>query len=342
MKPQDFNPQDYLPLNYYPWPDLINEYVEEMGKEEWNWIDKDFTFLSHNNREKYKKIALYNVTSRMQPTLNREQILACTRLLFWHTVMDDQYENYTKAELVHIRERMVAIMQGDEVLPGESGLFRQIAINREEFRAFAPQDWFERLTKSMSEYLEYGVEEEAYYRKNNTLPTLSNYILARMYSVGMYPHYDFVEIGLGFPLSESLFSHPLIQRARYLATRITIWQNDIHSLRKELHNEAETFNAVIILQNEHKISIEEALSEIMRIHDSDVEQMVSLQNNHPTFGVENMDIIKEYIKKMGITIQGINSFYILQNYRYTVEGFAWPDAEPVKVRPSWSSKVGNV
>ncbi|EJL71408.1 terpene synthase family protein [Chryseobacterium populi] len=336
MKPEDFDPKKYLPLGYYPWPDLINKHVEEMEPHEAHWIETDFSFVSEKLQEKYKKIALYNVVSRMQPYHTREQLLACTRLLFWHTFIDDQYEHSPVSELKKIRERMVAIMQGDQVRSDENGVFQQIAISRDELNAFAPQEWMQRLINDMDEYIHFGVEEEIYYREHNKLPTFANYSLFREYSIGMYPHYTLVEIGLDFPINAALLRHPVVQRARHLASRITIWENDIHSIRKDLYTERETLNAAFVLQKEHGISLEEAIEEMMRIHDADVAEMVSLQNNLDGFSPEDQAIIKEYIFRMGVAIQGINSFYILQPQRYvTVGGFSWPDTEPLKLRENF-------
>jgi len=329
----DFDPKIYLPVGYYPWPDLINDNVEEMGLEEAQWIDTDFSFVSESIRDKYKRVRLYNVTSRMLPHLTREQLLPCVRTLFWHTFIDDQYEHLSISGLRKLRERVVAIMQGDRVLPEENGLLRQIALSGRELNAFAPQEWMERQIDAFDEYLRFGVGEEAYYRKSKKLPTMANYSLFREYSIGMYPYYNSVEIGLGFPFYNSLFRHPVIQQARRLASRITIWQNDIHSLRKDLYTERETLNAVFVLQNEYDISLDDALAEVMRIHDSEVAELVSLQNDAGSFSGKERDIIKEYILRMGVAIQGINTFYSLEPQRYVVtEGFPWPDTEPLMLR----------
>ncbi|MFA6060273.1 MAG: hypothetical protein WC756_18880 [Taibaiella sp.] len=334
MTPEEFDGKNHIPLNYYPWPALTNEHIERMGIEEWKYIDADFTFASEVTREKYKKIALYDVLARMQPHLSWEQVIPCTRFLFWQTFIDDQYDHDAIPKLEQLRKRIVEVLQGDNVLPGEFGLLNQVALTRDEFKACVTGEWMDRFIRDTSEYILYGMEEEVYYRQTNELPSIEKYAIIREYSIGMYPHYDFVEIGLNFPLAASVINHPVIQRIRLLAEQITIWQNDIHSLKKELFNEAENLNAIIVLQKKHKLSFEEAVLECMRIHDAQVAEMVTLHNSLPDFGlgIAHQDNVKEWVTRVGTVIQGINTYYNIRPYRYTTDGFAWPESMMVKER----------
>ncbi|MET3877872.1 hypothetical protein ABIE50_003284 [Chitinophaga sp. OAE865] len=61
MTPAEYNSGNYLPLNCYPWPNLINPNVEQMGRDMEAWIDNDYTFLTEVQKIKYKKISLYTI-----------------------------------------------------------------------------------------------------------------------------------------------------------------------------------------------------------------------------------------------------------------------------------------
>ncbi|REC76810.1 hypothetical protein DRF60_13040 [Chryseobacterium elymi] len=335
MTPQEFDSKNFIPLNYYPWPAVTSKFIDRLGKEEWNYIDKDFTFVSEKTREKYKHIKLFDVLARMQGYLSWEQILPCTRFLFWQTFIDDQYDHDNIPKLERLRKRVVEVLQGDKVRSGEFGLLNQVALTRDEFKACTTPEWMERFIHDTSEYILYGVEEESLYRaRNEEIPSIEKYALIRQYSIGMYPHYDFVELGVDFPLAAQVINHPVIQRIRMLAVQITIWQNDIHSLKKEMYNKNDNFNAVFVLQKIHQLSFEEAIQETMRIHDAQVAEMITLHKQLPDFGlgIEHQKNLSEWVTRLGAVIQGINTYYNIHPYRYTPDGHAWPEHRELNVR----------
>lgn len=324
MKPENFNPRDYLPLNYYPWPNLINPHVDEIGKVMDDWIDNDYTFLSEKLKGKYKRQKQHYCMARMIPTASYERAVPCHRFIHFYDTLDDQMEFHTVEESEPILERLITILKGAQPLADENAFFQHAALFRDEFLAFMPEIWLERFIEALHRCFKYGIQGEAPYKGTSTIPRLAHYMVIREYSVNMLPFFYLVDVEINFVLPKFIEEHPIIQKLRTLAVRLIAWQNDIHSLPKELLLDTEVFNLVIVLQHEYNLSLEAALTETMRIHDADLAEFIILQENLPDFGTYQQQVY-DYIKAIGTMIQGVNTFYIIDTARYAHEGFAWPE-----------------
>ncbi|MDN3692803.1 terpene synthase family protein [Chryseobacterium tructae] len=163
---------------------------------------------------------------------------------------------------------------------------RQVALSRQEFLPYVNNDWFERWTKDFYSYTTYGIMEETPYKLKKEFPTLNNLLLIREYSISMYPYGDPVEPSINYIVPNSISEHPTIKRLKMLMCRIMAIQNDFASIEKELAVDTEVLNIILVIKNQYKVSLEEATTEAMRIHDSYVNEFVELQNNLPDFGLE--------------------------------------------------------
>ena len=326
MPPAVYNSSDYLPLNYYPWPNLMNPHIEQMGRDMDAWIDNDYTFLTEIQKIKYKKMRLHACTACMWPHLTYEQVVPCNRFMLQYVVLDDQVEDSSPQEVEHLRTRCTAILQGDQPTPEENALYHHMALLRDEFRAFMPEIWMERFTNNFYLTVRYGIELEHPYKTANRPPSLALFKVLREYSVLMHPYLTFGEIESGLVLPKHILEHPVVQRMITLLVRIIAWQNDIHSLPKELAKGTEIFNLILVLQQEYKLSLEDASTEALRIHNEDLAELLALHKEYREFG-EYQEHVDQFLYYSGIGIQGVNTFYLqeTERYRHGGVGFAWPD-----------------
>ncbi|SFZ95964.1 hypothetical protein SAMN05216324_11473 [Chryseobacterium limigenitum] len=326
MKPEDYNPSNYLPQGYYPWPDKINPNVEQMGIDYRSWIDTDYVYLSENIRERYKSMNLHRCSARMYPYASYERVTPMHRYVVFHTIFDDQLEYATEEEVSRYCDRLVAIFRGDSLTPEDPGYFIQAAKIRDEFRAFMPDEWMKRLADTFYTVTRYGAQEEATYKATQTVPSLALFKVLREYSIVIFPYFYLVDAEFHTFLTEEVERHPVIQRVRSVWSRIIAWQNDIQGLKKELSKDTEVMNIVIVLQRNYNLSLEDALSRAMKIHDDDLAELVALQEDLPDFGKYHEEV-KQLFLGWGSLIQGLNTFYLVDTNRYDPECFAWPDRE---------------
>lgn len=327
MKPEEYNSGDYLPLNYYPWPNLVNPHIEQMGKDMDTWIDNDYTFLTEIQKIRYKKMRLHACTACMWPHLTYDQVIPCNRFMLQYVVLDDQIEHSSPQEIEHLRMRCTAILRGEQPTPQENALYRHMALLRDEFKAFMPGIWMERFIDYFYITIRYGIELEHPYKVANRPPSLALFKVLREYNVLMLPYLTFGEIESGLILPEHIIEHPVVKRMITLLVRIIAWQNDIHSLPKELAKGTEIFNLVLVLQQEYQLSLEDASAEALRIHNEDLAELLALHKEYREFG-EYQAHVDQFLYYSGIGIQGVNTFYLqeTERYKHGGTGFAWPDA----------------
>ena len=327
MKPEEYNSGDYLPLNYYPWPNLVNPHIEQMGKDMDTWIDNDYTFLTEIQKIRYKKMRLHACTACMWPHLTYDQVIPCNRFMLQYVVLDDQIEHSSPQEIEHLRMRCTAILRGEQPTPQENALYQHMALLRDEFKAFMPGIWMERFIDYFYITIRYGIELEHPYKVANRPPSLALFKVLREYNVLMLPYLTFGEIESGLILPEHIIEHPVVKRMITLLVRIIAWQNDIHSLPKELAKGTEIFNLVLVLQQEYQLSLEDASAEALRIHNEDLAELLALHKEYREFG-EYQAHVDQFLYYSGIGIQGVNTFYLqeTERYKHGGTGFAWPDA----------------
>jgi hypothetical protein len=331
---EQYSSANYLPVDYYPWPNLINPHVEQMGRDMDSWIDKDYTFLTEKQREKYKKMRLHYCTARMVPNLSYEHVMPCNKFMLFYVVVDDQLEYAPIEEIEHQCERLTAILKGDDPRPDENGMYLHAALIRDEYRAFMPEEWMERFIEDFYRTFRYGIGVETPYKAATRPPSLVLFKAIRQHSVLMYPYLCWAEIQPGLVLPKHIAEHPIMQHIKNLMVRVIAWQNDFHSLPKEIAHKTEVFNLIPVLQLEHKISLDEACTKAFHIHNEELAEILALHMEYREFGVYQEHVDK-YVHNFGLMIQGVNTFYLRDTMRYLAggEGFAWPDKESAVTTP---------
>ncbi|WP_257667930.1 terpene synthase family protein [Parapedobacter tibetensis] len=322
MEQDKYFENPYPAVLTYPWPHECNDYVAETEKDVDDWLRNDYsTFLSEKMIQKYYRNALHLTTARMLPgAISYAHARVCCRQMVWTTIFDDYYGPATVTEMDAARKRVVAILKGADPEPGALAMDIEMLRMREEYKAIAPVEWLVRFTNNMDRYLKYGMMGEAPYKTTGQYPKSGSYLLLREYAVSVPIFALWPEIGLNSFLSSDLAAHPIIQRFQSLTSRIIGLQNDVYSVAKELANgKQETINLVLILQHEQKISLEEAVKEVVRIHDADVAEFVALQEGLPHFGPDHERIHKqvyEHARYLGKMIAGLNHWYFTDTVRY--------------------------
>lgn len=325
MKPEEYNSKDYLPRGHYPWPDLINPHAEQMGKDMDGWIDNDYTFLTEKQRKTYKRMRLHMCTARMWPDLTYEQSIPCNRFMLQYVALDDQVENSSLEEMQQLRTRCVDILRGAQPKPEENALYQHMALIRDEFRALMPDIWVERFIYYFYQSFRYGIELEYPYKIAQRPPSLTLFKTIREYSVLMRPYLILGEIESGLVLPEHIFEHIVVQKMISHLTLVVAWQNDIHSLPKEMAKGTEVFNLVFVLQQEYNLSLKDACEQAFQIHNQELAKVLALHAEYREFG-EYQEHVDKFVYYAGVGLQGVNSFYLeTERYQHGGVGFAWPE-----------------
>lgn len=316
-----------FPVPGYPFVNLISPLADLMVKNVNHWIDTSYQLFSVPAREKYRQMNIGTLAALCFPRVaSNRNMEPLARWILWGIMLDDYYEPCSIQELQVIRQQLMGILEGSQPSPQHNGIYHQAAALRDELRALMPAHWMERFIKNQNTQFE-GMILEAPYKLTRRFPTLEAFMHIRELSVAIYPMLDLVQVQDGIALPDDVVEHPVIRRLGTLATRMTAWLNDFYTLPKELLRDNDTINLVLVLQHEHGISLEEAQVAAMQVHDRDLDEFLSLQQHLPDFGTYR-EAVANYVRDMGLFLQGQKSWYEKHTTRYQPGGYVASEYKP--------------
>ncbi|MFE0043740.1 terpene synthase family protein [Streptomyces albireticuli] len=284
----------------------------------------ELTHLSEDGRERYVRQDVCRSASLAYPNpASYERALACNLSIFWHTAFDDFYGLGGAGETAALHDRCMELLHGARPRPTDSPPLRKAAELRSLCARLMPDRWLDRYAAAFDFYLQ-GVKSESVFRRERRLPTVAEARDLRLRSIGLFPCLRLVEMELDLPLPPDIADHPVIRRIERALTRISIWQNDAYSYRKESarpEEAADTVNLVLLLQHEGR-SEDDAWAELRRIHDADVAEFTALADDLPDFGTRQADV-QRYVEHLALVVSGVEVYY-RDARRYTVGG-DWVD-----------------
>ncbi len=310
----------------YPFPDLISPHAVALQEITNNqWIDGELKcLLSEKDRERYKRTNTGHISARWWPTTpTLAQLIPLGRFMLWSMYNDDMYEQSTPEEIRRVQACSIAILKGgmcarDAGIP--LGAF--LASLREELIAFIPQSSIIRFADKIEEYFD-GVEIEALYKKARMFPTPGNQKIIRERVLMIRAFVENIEVETGVTLPPEVHMHPVIRQLSRLTCRITGYFNDVQSLLKDEATGDIYLNLVKILEHHLHITKQQALDEVIRIHDKELEEFLLLQHNLPDFGKWQQDV-ENYVHHMSLFLTGWQSVSLKETQRYWEDGFPAP------------------
>ncbi|AUX27270.1 terpene cyclase [Sorangium cellulosum] len=192
-----------------------------------------------------------------------------TAVLF---LLDDIYDEGELSSdpraVAKLNERYLGELFGYVEADMDDPLTRGLLDIRDRLRRGRPHFFLNRWLSHFQYYYEANLWE-ANNRARRRIPHLDEYIMMRRYSGAVYPYCDLVELLLDQPLPLEIVQHPLLQRVRDICNDLLCWTNDYFSLEKELRS-GEVHNLILVLRDRHKITLEEAVAQLRRMHDDRV------------------------------------------------------------------------
>lgn len=297
----------------YPDHAFISPYTEAINQLTAEWIN-EYGCLNEDVKKKTGMAFYGTLTAEILPRVTMKVLIPVCRWMLWAFIYDDYFGPFPKPELRKVLTKTLGILRGDQVEEKEDGIFKQLQIAREELKQISTPEWMERFIASHRYYFT-GLMMDTYsYQKVINYPSSETYLQIRNRLIGGYMVCDLLELSAGsiFPLE--LVHHPGIQRIRVLASQLMIWDNDIFSYKKELA-EDEAMNMVLILMNEHHISVEEAVEKTIEIRESDYMELLDFQYHCGQFGKYSGQV-EIYLGNLLILLKGQLDWYKVKSRRY--------------------------
>ncbi|MGS2762233.1 terpene synthase family protein [Sinomicrobium sp. M5D2P9] len=315
----------------YPFPCFKNPYVDTLQHITDNeWIDGAYLYLYQENeavRKKYKNTRTAHIASHWFPTAGHERLLPVCRLMLWTLYNDDMYEEITPEELPFIRDRSLAVLNGE--MTGENSripLEPLLGSLRKEFLLYLAPASYNRFVTMINRYF-HGLEKELIYKANHEYPGIAECLAIGEASLCLYPFLQLTEIDTGVTLPDEIHDHPVIRRLQALASRMMLLYNDVQSLQKDQLTGGIYYNMVKVIEHQKGISLEAACAEDIRMHNEDLKEFLILQRKLPDFGEWHSAVVN-WVHYMSMTLSGWKTVsFDLARYN-TATGF--PSADMLK------------
>lgn len=308
MSNKNFNALEFLHEKFkYPFPILKNPLANQLQEiTDHQWIDGEYLSLYKDNpelRKKYKKTKTAHIAAHFFPTASEERFRPICRLMLWAFLNDDLYEESEPNNIEYVRNQSIAILNG-EIKPSRLTipLGGMLVSSRQELLEFMPQEFILRLSQTINKYF-IGLEKELMYKKSKKFPTIAECIAFRENTVCLYPFLQLITVDLDVVFPSEIHEHPVIQRLQALTCRMSIFFNEVQSVVKDEATESIYYNTVKVIQNELRISLEEACQESLRLHNEDLEEFITLQASLPDFGIWH-DAVVNWVHYMSLVLSG--------------------------------------
>ena len=147
-----------------------------------------------------------------------------------------------------------------------------------------------------------GFITEAQNRDLAQIPDVASYLPLREVTVGLHILFTLGGLLEGFSLPDSVRAHPAIRTLATRTSNIVGWANDVFTYEKEFRA-GEIHNLVLVLMNERRISIGEAVVQAVAFHDNEVRSFLQEIEQLPSFGAADADV-QRYVEMLRCWIRG--------------------------------------
>ncbi|MVT09190.1 terpene synthase family protein [Chitinophaga tropicalis] len=312
-----------LPLPGYTFPAAISSWSAAIKEDTDKWLEQDFSFLPEKMRLKYQLSNFGKISARCLPDMPTYAHLRVTgQFMLWGTIFDDFFEFKTVSELRYLHDRAMEILKGSDPDPSETPFFTILAGIRDSLVSLMPAYWIRRFIQNVSVWIA-SMQEEVPYKGVMHFPSLRYFMELREKTIGVQAYLDLIEMQLGGCLPDEIMYSDYMKELYRLAARVFAWCNDFYSLLKDIGREP--LNLVLVLQHEYNLSLEEAHTRAMAIHDEDVQTICRMQQEVPDYGIYT-DTVRAFAHYLGVMIQGQNQWYMKDTMRYKKDGHPEKDS----------------
>lgn len=189
-------------------------------------------------------------------------------------------------------------------------IFRELGAKRS-------RPWMEDLCRAMAVWKEAAGREAEWmrdYRERGASPSFDAQLEMRIATIGMYATIYLLEDTYDFELPRAFHAHPTVSRLKWLASEIVGLGNDVFSFGKDVVEDKP--NLVTTLMRETRASADDALEELIRMHDRALDEYDRLASSVGSWGAETDVVIDRWLRDLRHASLGF-TLWEAQAPRYT-------------------------
>lgn len=269
---------------------------------------------------KYKDDRLTWMTARFYPTADRTRFILSDKFNTLLFAMDDSMDHQDqKSDIILSRRNFeafiaacIAIME-DKYRPTSNSHLMALADLWDQMKTISTEQWQRKFIISIGKMFDsalWGFDNVA----EGRIPGINEFYRKRPFLGAAHISTDMITVIEDIDLPDGVLDNPVVMEITKLARNAVCWANDLFSLPKELEHE-DQHNMVLIVQNERKVSLDEAIRQTVQIHNKDMRRFVKLSRELPSFGLYDR-AVRRYVDVLAAILRGNIDWSIGETGRY--------------------------
>ncbi|MFO0686099.1 MAG: terpene synthase family protein [Sandaracinus sp.] len=264
---------------HYAWPVRIAGDADAVEAATRQWVvDRGLALASHA-RARFDRVQVGLLVACTYPDVSHADRRLAADFLAWVFLQDDRLDEardgHDAGAVADVFRGYLDVVGGRPARPGEPNNVRVLDELATRLRARASDVWMDRFRESLRGFWLDGVVVETAYRQRGVVPTRAEYLAQRVHSIGVLQVLDLAELFRGTPLPPEIRHDESHEALRDAAARIIACANDLYSYDKE-RRAGDPNNLVTVLVQHEGMTLEQALDEVVRVHDEEVVVLESL------------------------------------------------------------------
>jgi avermitilol synthase len=228
------------------------------------------------------------------------QLIADWTMLF--CALDDHIERRkTAAEVEAHLQHLLHVFQGDTTRCSEDPFATGMLNLRQRILAMASSSHLMNCAGRLAELFA-GNVTEARERERAQIPDVASYLQLREVTIGLQVMLALADLFEGSDVPFCIRGHLALQKLATHASHIVGLANDLFTYEKEIL-QGEMHNVVLVLMNERRLTIAEAVAQAVALHDEEVRSFLRATAQLPCFGAADPGV-QRHVEMLRCWIRG--------------------------------------
>jgi len=313
-----------IPTLYCPFPSKIHPDREAIQEHTNQWVIDFDRIDSFELLEKYKAQKFGSMIARSYPYGEYVDLAAWCDLNTLLFLVDDDldekdlikdYASFAKFE----SDFFDVLEGGRRCMVKKDGPILAALYDFWQRMQFRSSDiWKQKFVKGIRDMFEGGLWQFKHVMKNQ-LPNLEEYIEIRQYLGAANLATESLEVMGQIELNEEVYQSPMVHKLTEIARNSVCFANDLFSLSKEIAQgagNAAEFNLVSIIRHKNRVPIEEAINEVVAIHDDQIRDFIKIAEVAPIYDSKTNSQLNKYIECLCHFMKGNIEWSTKETSRY--------------------------
>jgi hypothetical protein len=311
-----------IPALYCPFNSQISPYASAVESHTSQWVEK---FRIRDDIRGYTESRFAYMTSRFYPTAEYSRLCLANDLLVLLFLLDDVFDNkdeeaqnpdnlkkllYSCLEILK-NDRTYTLQSGGNILAALTDVWKRMKdCTSPEYQQTFVQDMLKLFS---------AVDWQNKNVNASRIPSVADYIESRPLIGGAHIAATLIELTEQVHLPANIINHKKLSTLTMLCGHLGCWANDLYSLAKEIEH-GDTHNLVLVMREEKKLDIENAINETVRLHNQEMIQFERIFHSLPSFSDEMDEEVYKYAFCLAMIVRGNIDWSLQDTSRYNTAG----------------------